>query len=249
MKPHTGYIIRQLPNGVTLLNLLSGTLSVFFCYRGNTELAAGMVFLAAIFDFLDGFTARLLHSYSDLGKELDSLADLVSFGVAPAFLMYQLILFSLEPSQHKLWCVQTLQYLPALLVLCAGVRLALFNINPPDQESFSGMPTPANGIFFASYALAFQGKDDTLSTLALSPWIITLALLLFSFLMVSTIPMLTVKFSHLRWQGNEYRYILVAVSLVLLILLHLTAIPFIIVAYLAVSLVRLSGDKQKNTVS
>jgi CDP-diacylglycerol--serine O-phosphatidyltransferase len=235
--------IKQIPNGITLLNLCSGMFSVLFSVRGMTEMAASMVFLAAIFDFLDGTMARVLNAYSPLGKELDSLADLVSFGVAPALMMYLIMQQSLSSSAESGMkgssFAAVLPFLSVLLVVCAGVRLARFNLSPSNTEAFSGLPTPANGIFFASYAQLFSIHSGKLSPLIANPWIMICLILLFSFLMVSSLPMLTIKFTSLRWKGNESRFIMLVVSLILLILLRWEAIPVIILLYMVVSPVML----------
>jgi len=240
---------KHIPNFITLLNLASGFAGILFLLRGHTQWAFLMVPAAALFDFLDGMAARLLKAGSALGKDLDSLADLVSFGVLPALLICsELYAGDLNQGMQQPAVIRQVIFAsPVLLVLAAAVRLARFNHDTRQLHSFLGLPTPANGLFFASLAFVFHLYPDHGAALALSSPLAVLALvLLFSWLMVSELPMFSLKISSVAFRGNEIRFVFVGISAILLILLHWFALPLIIGLYILMSLVQAGFRSNKN---
>lgn len=233
---------RHIPNFITSLNLTSGFLAIIFILKGDPVIASWLVLAAMVFDFLDGFASRLLNAYSDLGKELDSLADVVSFGVVPGLILYLLLSAGLETSlsaaENSTWFKFVLiSLVPALIPVCAGLRLAKFNIDTTQTTSFRGLPTPAAAMAVVSVLLSsFYSDSEILKALISSPVFIIIFSLIVSILMVSRIPLLSFKFKSWDFRGNEGRYILVAISAVLVLALHWGGIPLIIPAYILVSL-------------
>jgi len=234
---------KYIPNTITAFNLICGVLSIFFIIRGEVVWASYMIFLAAIFDFLDGFAARLLNAYSDLGKELDSLADLISFGLAPSFIvMYEIADTMGLEMQFSLQNISPfhliLLFLPILLVVATAFRLARFNNDPTQEETFSGLPSPASGIFFASLPLVRNFMEESFATAFLNnPAIIAALALIFSYLLVSNVPMFSLKIKNIREKKNIPSYILGIISLVLLLLFSLKAVFVIVILYIFMSLI------------
>jgi CDP-diacylglycerol--serine O-phosphatidyltransferase len=227
-----------------MMNLLSGTLAVFFGTDGQLGWASVFIFIAAVFDFLDGFAARILHSYSDIGKELDSLADLVSFGLAPAtivFTMLELTLFGMNQPIYEIEGTpsQWIVLFTSLLIPVAGAfRLAKFNTDKRQTESFLGLPIPANAFFFASLGLLLEiGTKQNVIPLILNKYSLLIAIFLFSFLMISEIPMFSMKFKNLKLKDNSTRFIFIGGILILLLILKLYALPVIIVWYIILSVI------------
>lgn len=204
--------------------------------------AVYLIFLAAIFDFFDGMTARLLNAYSELGKELDSLADVVSFGVAPAFIIFQMMKMSLFGSEQiplidfvPTWKVFFL-LVPFLIPVLSAIRLAKFNIDERQTDSFIGLPTPANALFFVSlFIVTITTNNDFIITLIYNKYFLTGLIVLFSLLLVAEFPMFSLKFKNLSLRDNKIRYLFIGLSLILLILLHSIAVPVIIILYLILS--------------
>lgn len=227
-----------IPNLITLLNVLCGVIAINLAYSGNTYWAACFILFGAGFDFFDGFAARALNAYSELGKQLDSLADIVTFGVAPALIFYKLIQYSLfkinlTANDYAPAFEFFLQYACFVIPLFAAYRLAKFNIDDRQTESFLGLPTPANGIFLASLAFVFEKYG-----LFISPhWLVSSSLLM-AFMMVSDVPMLSLKFKNFHFKENAARFILLATAFVLLIGFQLVALPIIIGVYILLSVLR-----------
>ena len=201
-----------VPNIITLCNLLCGcgsvVASLMFC---NFRLAFVLIVASAVCDFFDGFTARLLRQYSDIGVQLDSLADMVSFGVAPSAMMYvfasqTFTLFTLPDA-----VVAVLTFVPFLMAAFSALRLAKFNIDDTQHDSFEGMPTPANAIFCASfvYAVVTGGKAVELE------WVALISILM-SALLVSPVRMFSFKLKNLSWSANKLQYTFLALALVAL---------------------------------
>lgn len=220
---------RHIPNALTCANLLCGCVGIVEVFHNNMLLSCALIGLAAVFDFFDGFAARLLKVSSPIGKELDSLADVTTFGVLPSIIIYQLLLTSVE-SLEQLW----IPNIAFALAVCSALRLAKFNIDPRQSDSFIGVPTPATGILIASLPFIIQFYPE------FEPFIInTPTLLIFtavmSFLMVSELPLFALKFKSFGWKDNEVRYSFLVVSLLLLVTLHVLAVPFIIALYVLLS--------------
>ncbi len=222
MKRLSSYI----PNIITCCNLTAGSLAVIMALRGTFEQAAIFILIAAVCDFLDGLSARLLHAYSDMGKELDSLSDLISFGLAPGLMVYALLNdYLLLPYGN----LEYLAYIALLIPVAGGIRLAKFNVDDRQTSSFIGLPIPANALFWIGVCFA--------DTRDWHPVIILALIVLFSYLMVSNLPMFSLKVSNLSWSNNKLRYILVITSLGLVIWLGLTGLAGAIIAYILLSLI------------
>ncbi len=222
MKRLSSYI----PNIITCCNLTAGSLAVIMALRGTFEQAAIFILIAAVCDFLDGLSARLLHAYSDMGKELDSLSDLISFGLAPGLMVYALLNdYLLLPYGN----FEYLAYIALLIPVAGGIRLAKFNVDDRQTSSFIGLPIPANALFWIGVCFA--------DTRDWHPVIILALIVLFSYLMVSNLPMFSLKASNLSWSNNKLRYILVITSLGLVIWLGLTGLAGAIIAYILLSLI------------
>lgn len=217
----------HIPNFVTLLNLISGLLGLVFLLLNKPILAAIMIFSASFFDFLDGFVARLLHATSPMGKELDSLCDMLSFGVLPGFLVFYYL-----NDQHFLSVVNLYAFVGFLLPVFAALRLAKFNIDLNQKTSFMGVPVPLSAWFFASIPLIFN--EYSVSWI-LSPTFLIISTVVFSYLMVSTIPVMSMKFSDYSWANNKARYFLIFISILSFVLIHFAAIPVIIIICLMLS--------------
>lgn len=214
-----------IPNMITLCNLLAGCAAVISVLgRHDLQWAFWFVAMAAVFDFLDGFVARLTKSYSAVGKELDSLADMVSFGVAPAAVLYDLFILN---GGDSYW-----GFVVFVLAACSALRLGKFNIDENQTKQFIGLPTPACALFFVSCGYLVQKY-----AVSLPLWGIVAGALIFSILLICNVPMFALKFSHYRFQGNRVRYLFLAASIISLAVFGLVAVPFIIVAYILISLI------------
>lgn len=227
-------IIKHIPNSITCLNLCSGCVACTFAFAGNLYMAALFVILAAIFDFFDGFAARLLHAYSPMGKELDSLADVISFGVAPGMALYYLLLESCMELPFGVVNAY-IPYLAFIIPSFSALRLAKFNIDDRQTSSFIGMPVPANALFWVSATYSTQllvaGNVILYTAVALVFVVIT------SFLLVSEIPMFSLKIKSLKWKGNEFRYLLVICAVLFVALWGFLGISGTILLYIALSII------------
>lgn len=232
-------ITRHIPNLLTLFNLVCGTLSILSFAKGNIETAGLFVFAAAVFDFLDGFAARMLKAYSNIGADLDSLADVVSFGVAPGMILYHLISISHGRPVAHLGSFDLVPLTALLIPAFAALRLAKFNNDPLQTDYFRGLPSPASGLFIASLPLIrqqlYEGQSLTYMVFTNAYFLMGTAVLL-SLLMVSNLPLFGLKFKNFALRGNEIRYLFLAIAAILALFLHFLAIPFIIAIYLLLSL-------------
>jgi CDP-diacylglycerol--serine O-phosphatidyltransferase len=249
--------LRQLPpNMITSLNLLAGALSIVVSFEDNLLMAAYFIFIAAILDFFDGFVARAVNGFSEFGKMLDSLADTISFGLAPAVLLYHVMADALD----TVGIVTTfstgqvmktiLLILPFLIAIFSALRLAKFNIDKRQTDSFIGLPTPASAIFFASLIVFMKGNENPeIHGFLTNPYILTLFVLVFSFLMVAGIRMFSFKFKTFAIKHNVIRYLFLLLSLLLLILLQVPGLMLIIIFYVFLSvlaqLARIRKEIQK----
>ena len=222
--------MKHIPNTITLANLLCGCLSIVATFSGQITIAGLLIFLAAFFDFLDGFTARWLNAYSELGKQLDSLADMVSFGVAPAMIAFQIIAFR----QAEL-PFEALKYLAFIMVLFSAWRLAKFNINTQETEHFIGMPTPANALFWASLPLVFRDLFERelhhLQVIFFNPLVVIGLCVIFAVLLVAPIPMLSFKFKSIDFKPNWQRFVFIGLVLGSYYIIGISAIPFGVLIY------------------
>ncbi len=235
---------KHIPNFITSLNLLSGCLSIVLAFEGYLLLAVYMIFLSAIFDFFDGMSARLLNVYSEVGKQLDSLAGVVSFGVAPSVIVFFLMKGALFETTYiaplaNLSIIDILFLIsPFLIAVFSGLRLAKFNVDERQNESFIGLPTPANALFFVSLYIITLVSDNFMVKLVIQNKVFLLILIIvFSFLLIAEFPMFSLKFKNLGIRGNKIRFIFIGLSAVLLILLQSIAIPVIIILYILLSVI------------
>ena len=220
---------KHIPNILTLCNLCSGCLAVLSAFYDDYSYALIFVLVSAVFDFMDGFAARLLKVYSPLGKELDSLADVISFGFAPAMVAVNLL-----EGLGGYW-----RFLGLLIAAFSALRLAKFNIDDRQTSSFIGLPTPANAIFwvglgFAYYRFFYYNYWYTLILVATT-----------CYLLVAELPMFSLKFKTYSLDENIWRYLLIAISVILLVLFRLEAMSWIIVAYIVLSLLKLLVERKR----
>ncbi len=213
-----------VPNIITLFNLLCGCAAIVFALGFSLQTAFWLIIAAAIFDFLDGFFARLLKQYSPLGVQLDSLADMVSFGVAPSA-----ILFSMY---NMAGGIGYYAFIAFVLAAFSALRLAKFNIDDRQHYGFIGMPTPAAALFCASIGYLMEAGVYTIA-----PGYVLVTAVILSYFLVSNIPMFALKFTDYSFKGNKLRYIFLICSIVGLAFMGVAAIPLIILAYLLVSVV------------
>ena len=228
-------IKQHIPNLLTCGNLVSGCLSIMFLTMGMPVKAALMIFIAALFDFLDGFAARLLHAPSPIGADLDSLSDVVSCGVAPGFIMGWLMNCAPDLPPLRLLDVNVMPCLAFLLPVFAAIRLAKFNVDDTQKTNFRGMPAPGMAIFVASLPLALA-QAGHLTDGVLGYWACLGITLFFSFLMVSRLRFFSFKMKSLSWKGNEVRWIFLAVAVVAFIIFKWLALPFVMVLYVLLSI-------------
>lgn len=223
-------IVKNIPNSITCLNLLSGCFACIFAFQGEYDWVALCIGLSALFDFLDGMAARVLHAYSPLGKELDSLADLISFGLAPGFMvMYFLAHDSLF---HGLDDYQSWWALSALLIpVFSALRLAKFNIDTRQATSFIGLPVPANALFWIGICQVGLNLENKICGYA-----IVLLVILFSLLLVSELPMFSLKFKNLKFKENLLRYLILIAAVIFLVFFGLAGLAATIGLYIILSL-------------
>jgi len=230
-------IKNNIPNLITLLNLISGSIAIILAFSGEMILASWFIILAAILDFFDGMIARLLNARSEIGAQLDSLADVISFGLAPSVIMYQLILQSPGIPSWSAGSVPLLPFAALLLVVSGAFRLAKFNTDPGQEVEFKGLPIPSTGLFIAALPLIINQyrESEGLIKFILNYYTLLAIILFLSWLMVSNIPMISLKFKYLKWKGNTYRFILLGSSIVLILLFQYSAVPMIIFLYIILS--------------
>ena len=246
---------KHIPNILTLLNLLSGIIAVIFAVEGNLIGAGVFVVLGIFFDFFDGFVARLLKVEGELGKQLDSLADMVTSGVVPGIVMFQLIRNSLsdwtsESLLPSFLFEQGYSYFPwvgLLITLASAYRLANFNIDTRQTSSFIGIPTPANALLVLSLPLILMYSNNELAIdLIKNKWILISITLLGSYMMNANIPLFSLKFKDYSVRNNIIKYIFIVLVVLLLVLLKYVAIPIVIVIYVFLSIIesRVKTDRK-----
>jgi len=244
-------VIQNIPNLLTILNLVSGAIGVFFIFQDKIIWACYMIYIAGLFDFLDGFVARLLKASSDIGKQLDSLADMISFGLLPAAIIYyiiKLILIQANPGFTVMDASLTeilLLGTSFFILAFSALRLAKFNIDTRQNFGFIGVPTPSTAILISSFPFILSKVDSLGAHLLMKLYIIIPVTLLLSFLMVSEIPMISMKFKNFKFSENLYKYLLIIISIIGILIGGITAIPFIFVVYLAFSIFESHSSKKK----
>ncbi len=214
-------IKKHIPNALTCGNLLSGCIGIVYAFNGDLKTVAFFVLASGIFDFFDGFAARLLHVKSDIGKELDSLADVISFGFLPGVIIYQLLIIS---------GAGNLAYAGFLITVFSALRLAKFNIDTRQTEDFIGLNTPMNTFFIISFPwliIDFPIFGNTYFLIAI--------ILITNYLLISEIKLFSMKMSGLSWALNKYKFIFIILALILLAFLKFAAIPIILILYILFS--------------
>ena len=224
-------ITRNIPNTITCCNLISGCIATLSAFMGETQVALLWIIIGAVFDFFDGMSARLLHVSSPIGKELDSLADDITFGMAPAAIVF----YELDIMEYPAYLVPMQPYIPFVAFLIAAfsaLRLAKFNLDERQAMGFIGLPTPANALFRG--ALLVGAGDFIENTTWMVPAVIVM-ILLSCWLLVSEIPMFALKFKHWGWNGNQVKYIFIISCVPLLVIFGVTAFAIIIAWYVLLS--------------
>ncbi|MDR1516687.1 MAG: CDP-alcohol phosphatidyltransferase family protein [Dysgonamonadaceae bacterium] len=225
---------KHIPNTLTLLNLVSGCIATIHAFDNSFFYVVIWVLVAAVFDFLDGFAARILHVPSPIGKELDSLADVVSFGVAPAMAVFSLLRSSHYPGFLPPAVEAYIPYLAFIIPAFSALRLAKFNLDERQTSSFIGLPTPANALFWISYCcFGMQGIALNSSFVGITLGFI----LVLSLLLVSEIPMFSLKIKTFGFKGNEKQALLIAIAIVFLSLWGVAGIAGVILVYIGISIV------------
>jgi len=244
-----------IPNALTCGNLLCGCLALIKVFEGDLVLSACFVGIALVLDFFDGFMARLLKVSSPIGKDLDSLADMVTFGVVPAMVMFKLIIIAIMQHVYDLapatkgWTIYPpltpdsansyLPYVALIIAIFSCIRLAKFNNDTRQSDSFIGVPTPANAMVICSLPLitAFQPGFQAIISLLNNPWLLCILSVLMSVLLVSEIPLFALKFKNFGWADNKIRFIFLALAVILFASLKFVGIPVVILLYILLSIV------------
>lgn len=215
---------KHIPNAITCANLFSGCIGIVMAFNGHLETAAYFVVISGIFDFLDGMIARLLNVKSEIGKQLDSLADMVSFGFLPGVVMFQLLKISDYTGDY-------LPYLGFLITIFSALRLAKFNTDKRQTEDFIGLNTPMNTLFIVSLAFILPDYPAIIGSSAVLISIIALT----SFLLISEIKFFSFKFTDLSWRKNKMKFIFLILTIVLVAFLKFVAVPFVLLVYALLS--------------
>lgn len=224
-------IIRNIPNTLTCCNLFSGCIAACMAFQGSYRGALAFIIIGAVFDFFDGMVARLLHVSSPIGKELDSLADDITFGLAPAAIAFSLFREVYYPDFIQ-FLRPLLPYTAFLIAVFSGLRLAKFNIDTRQTSSFIGMPTPANALFWGSLVV---GEHAFLTSAHFNALYLLVLVVVMSLLLVAELPMFSLKFKDLSWKHNKVSYIFLIVSIPLLLIFRLSGFAAIIVWYILLS--------------
>ncbi len=248
------FLRTHIPNVITSLNLFSGLVSIYLSFHGQLAAAAFCIIASAVFDFFDGMAARLLKSNNVIGKDLDSLADVVSFGAAPAFIIVHLkryynTLYHAKTGAnylHVSFYEEQIMVFAFIMVVFSAIRLAVFNNDTRQSTSFIGVPTPANALFIISFALIakYQPQYFPISIIK-NVWAVASICLFLSYMLVSPLPLFALKFKQWGFKGNEVRYLFVAAAAILILLFKFVAIPVVIALYVLTSLI-LNFAKKSN---
>ena len=225
---------KHIPNTITCLNLISGCIATYYAFESDFGMALLFIVIGAVFDFFDGMVARLLHVSSPIGKELDSLADDITFGFAPSA-----IVFSFLCSFHIHFPL--IPFVAFVMAAFSALRLAKFNLDERQAMGFIGLPTPANALFWGSLIV---GGGDWISSLPYAVWMILAMVLFSSYLLVAEIPMFALKFKTWGWKGNEIKYVFLATCFPLLIVMGVSGLAAIIAWYVVLSVVNNSEKKK-----
>ncbi len=236
---------KSIPNTLTLLNLFCGSIAVIFVINDDFVTASLFMFLGVFFDFFDGFAARKLHVQSDLGLQLDSLADMVTSGLVPGMVMYKLFVLSegswrssdINYSNFNFYHINVLPFLGLLVTLASAYRLAKFNLDEDQQTYFKGLPTPANALFVISLPLIMEFQNsDYINAIILNKWFLIMVTLVSCYMLNSGIKLFALKFKDWSFKSNATRYIFIILCGLFIIIFQFAAIPIIIISYIVMSL-------------
>lgn len=234
-------IKKHIPNTITSCNLLCGCIGIVLCFDGQLETAAYLMGLAMLFDFADGFVARLLKVSSPIGKELDSLADMVTFGVLPSVIMFHLMQATACDTGQCTGVIPRpyFPYFAFIIAIFSAVRLAKFNVDTRQSDSFIGVPTPANAFFIG--ALPFLIGEYTFIA---HPKVLLGITFVMSYLLVAELPLLALKFKNYSFKDNLYRYLLIISSLLFLVFFQYAGVPMVIITYILLSVLNNMQKKE-----
>lgn len=226
------FITKNIPNTITCCNLISGAIATYFAFLGLYEKAFLFIVVGAVFDFFDGMSARLLGVSSPIGKELDSLADVITFGLAPSAMLYS-VLWSM--CKVPVWgsLAHIVPFIAFIMAAFSALRLAKFNLDERQTTSFIGLPTPANALFWGALATA---AHTHIATTPWAAWALLAGVVASSLILVAEVPMFALKFKHFGWKGNALRYTFLIVSAALIISFGLVAVALAVVLYVLLSL-------------
>jgi CDP-diacylglycerol--serine O-phosphatidyltransferase len=225
---------KHIPNTITCLNLISGCIATYWAFQGNHELALLFIVIGAVFDFFDGMVARLLHVSSPIGKELDSLADDITFGFAPSAIVFSFLKGMGAEADSSLFTLHSsLPFLAFIMAAFSALRLAKFNLDERQAMGFIGLPTPANALFWGSLIV---GVGDKMTTLPYAEYATLAGIFISSWLLVAEIPMFALKFKTWGWKGNEVKFIFLITCIPLLLLLEVSGLAAIIAWYVILSI-------------
>lgn len=241
-------MLKQVPNAITALNILCGCIAVLFAVSGDLIFASLFVLLGIFFDFFDGFAARLLNAQSEIGLQLDSLADVITSGVVPGIMVFQLLNLSLFGNMRNMtdifyrngWNLSFNDYIPFLglfIIVASAYRLAKFNVDTRQTSSFIGLPTPANAIFILSLPLILYYQYSELAeSIILNKWFLIVLIPVSCYMLNAEIPLFALKFKTWDFKSNAVRYIFLGITLILLLALQFVAIPLVIIIYVLLSI-------------
>jgi len=224
----------HLPNAITCANLFSGCIGIVLAFKGELVAASYAIFLSAIFDFFDGLASRVLKAFSGIGKDLDSLADMVSFGVLPAVIMYQLFLQAHQIEKVSEW----LNFIAFMIPVFSALRLAKFNVDTRQAENFIGLPTPANAILIASFPIILSHHNHFYTPYLVNPYVLPCIVIVMCTLLVMEMPMMSLKFKNSDFNENIFRYLLLLFSAILILFLKFAAVPLVILIYIILSVIQ-----------
>jgi len=229
--------MRHLPNLMTLANLFCGCLAITSIFNGELTMASNFILIAALLDFGDGFVARKFNAFSELGKQLDSLADMVSFGLVPGLMLYTLYIIGLPKfNMQSEWMLMG-QYFMFIVTIFSCLRLAIFNIDTRQSNHFIGLPTPGNTLMIISFPYILSGDVLGLGTMINHPYFLIVFAAISAYLLVAEIPLFALKFKSFSWELNKGPYLLLIVSALAILFLQVAAAPVIILFYVILSLI------------
>lgn len=235
----------HIPNVLTSLNLFCGCIAAVLVFRGDIQLAAYFIFVAAFFDMMDGMVARRVDANSAYGKELDSLADMVTFGFVPGAIMFHLMSTSgIEQLIADKNIMHLVKFSPFVITIFSALRLAKFNLDTRQSSSFLGLPTPANTLLILSYPLILMQYPGRFEALFANPIVLVVLSLISCFLLVSEIPLFALKFKTTAFAENIYQYILIGLAVILIPFFKYAAIPFLIISYLFLSFIQKANQSK-----